>query len=379
MGMRARHRLLTALGAGALSLTLAAQALGASTWSDPVNVWTPPVAADHWSVPFGLVAVDDTTAVAGYIRFNQSSTVDDVFVRKTTDNGQTWAAPVQVSIPGAGANDAVMAGLGQFVDIAWSGVRYSRSTDGGATFSDPITLPNGASSYDTAVARGPNGVVAIAWSKSIRRGGTKVFVAVSHDGGLSFATPQLLWTRSISVFPAVAVGDGMIYVAASPDQGTIKLRRSVDGSVWSDAISVGNHHFGAGSARLTLAASGNDAYLAFTRLTATGTAPVYRHTTDLGATWSSRKQLAPAGAGWTPLLAMHDGVVGVTLVTGSETAYRETFDGVHWTTLERVSQQPDYYSYPGGIAHTDRTLILYAYYNQGSYGPDIYVKSRTDS
>jgi hypothetical protein len=73
-----------------------------------------------------------------------------------------------------------------------SRIAVSRSTDGGATFSPPLLLspPRGVTTGPQVAVRG-DGAVEVAWVGSPRPvAHGDVFVAVSHDGGITFGAPR---------------------------------------------------------------------------------------------------------------------------------------------------------------------------------------------
>jgi hypothetical protein len=94
---------LSLAGAVLLSLVLAGQSL-AATWT------TVPLTSSGNTWAEGLVTLGSSTAVAVY------SDTGAIFVRRSTNSGATWKAPLRLAA--SGWNPAI-AGRGTNVDVVW--------------------------------------------------------------------------------------------------------------------------------------------------------------------------------------------------------------------------------------------------------------------
>ncbi|HEY6968656.1 MAG TPA: sialidase family protein [Candidatus Angelobacter sp.] len=208
----------------------------------------------------------------------QGATRNGIFVRRSTDSGQSW--PVNASavishestpqIPfedkpyvvaatsGPHAGDLYI-GWTQFT-LATTELLFSRSIDGGATWSKPIKLSsvpglprddNGAlEGFDAAVA--PDGTIYTVWDD---RDG--IMMAVSHDGGVSFSKerrilqtgPGFFGISGVSRsngFPQIGIDprSGNLYVAWSDytngDVDVFVSSSSDHGQSWSASVRVNN-------------------------------------------------------------------------------------------------------------------------------------------
>jgi hypothetical protein len=179
---------------------------------------------------------------------------NSVFFTGSRDSGRTWRAPVLVATPGKlslGARrgpriaatprsiliTAIAGEKGGGADgdlLAW------RSTDGGATWSEPTIInevPGSAREGLHGMASGGN-TIFVAWL-DLRSKGTKLFGAVSLDGGAGWSENRLVYeSPSGSIceccHPTVAIdGAGRIYVLfrnSREGNRDMYLTRSDDGA-----------------------------------------------------------------------------------------------------------------------------------------------------
>ena len=159
------------------------------TFTEPVNVSRSSGEAFEPEITVDIndainIAWEDTAPGANSIMFSRS-----------TDEGKSFSAPLQISKGTAPASEAHIAsdGAGR-LSVVWvqgeeeeKQAYYSRSTDGGLTFSDPITLTNtpGASISKPVIATFQN-TVYVAYQNEARRD-MQVYLVKSEDGGASFS------------------------------------------------------------------------------------------------------------------------------------------------------------------------------------------------
>lgn len=126
------------------------------------------------------------------------------FVR-STDQGFTFTEPFDVSRSSGSAFDPEIAiDSNDTINVAWhdtapgrSVIMYSRSTDSGQTFSSPIQVSTGeGNATEAAIATDGSGRISVAWvDESL--GHAEAYYARSTDGGQSFSEPV-----DLSNFPA---------------------------------------------------------------------------------------------------------------------------------------------------------------------------------
>lgn len=204
-----------------------------------------------------------------YVLWQNNSPDQNVYFRRSTDNGATFEKVVLLSnaVSGGFASDPQMAISGNYVYVAWmdtptgetSKVLFRRSMDGGATFESPQVLsnnPKGSSGIQQLLSSG-NKIYALLIDEWAEQGDYyyDANLRVSRDNGKTFSEPISLLPHlsqsnmrsvsSMAVRPH-AEGDtiyvvGVDYGDCTPEQvrcglaAKIFFRKSEDGGkVFSD-------------------------------------------------------------------------------------------------------------------------------------------------
>ena len=143
-----------------------------------------------------------------------------------SDRGASWSSPLPLSDPGSvvHASVAVSRKDGEAEEAAlhlvWvdsrSGIAevyYRRSSDGGATWASEMQVsPGHHDSWTPSIAAG-GGLVAIGWVDT-RDGNEEEYLRVSRDGGLSWGDETRLTTDVMNSWaPSVAIAGGSVHVA----------------------------------------------------------------------------------------------------------------------------------------------------------------------
>ena len=188
------------------------------------------------------------------IVFSGGSHGGEVFFARSTDGGESFDSPINLSNSRAGDGkgrlteqywhngslDLAVAASGT-IYAAWTEydgrLWFSRSSDGGKSFSSPLRV----SGSDAAPARGPSlavedGVVYLAWTVG-EDAAADIHIATSPDGGRRFAAPRAIAASDgHSDAPKIAVDTaGVVHLvyAESPEgpfrPSHIRYARSADG------------------------------------------------------------------------------------------------------------------------------------------------------
>jgi hypothetical protein len=357
------HRFLAVPGGLFLSLLLAGE-VAAVTWNTPIALAT---GVDSYQ---GDLATASGNAVAIYgVSADATGQVNQVWARRSTTAGGSWGSPILLSNNGA---LPAIAGRGSNFDAVWNNatsgrVRYARSTNGGASFGSSVGLsPVGRFAWRPSIARGPGGVVAVVWEDVSSHA---IQVRVSANGGSTFGSTRTLSMLGADSGTAVAIGDGVIYVAYSVGFGLLRIKRSLDnGATWSAPARVTDHAVDNG---ISLTAAASRAYVAFTGANAepSFSRARYRSTSDRGANWSSVFDLAPATwSTFEPDLALQGGVlravftrctVDFDICINNRVFYRQRVIGSSWGAAVRASPT-DFFDAEGPhVGYASKILVFY--------------------
>ncbi len=142
------------------------------------------------------VALDSSEGVNIVWGDTQSGSGKVVFAR-STDLGLTFNEPIEVSRSSGSAFDPEIAiDSSDAINVAWqdtapgaSAVMFSRSTDAGQTFSEPRQVSTGTgNATEAAIATDSTGRISVAWVDD-SEGPAQAYYARSTDGGDSFSDP----------------------------------------------------------------------------------------------------------------------------------------------------------------------------------------------
>lgn len=229
---------------------------GEKRFSDPVNVSRSP---DIFSwLPRVVISEDDVNNVYilwQEIVFSGGSHGGEIFFARSTDGGQTFSNPVNLSNTPAGAAkgrltawywdngslDIVKAHDGTLY-IAWTEYEgrlwLSYSTDRGDSFAEPVHVAgdNNEPARGPSIAAGDDNIVFLAWTVGEDRS-ADIHLVQSDDGGRSFGEPRVVFnSEGHSDAPKILVDDNgtlhLVY-AESPagpfNRYQIRYSRSDDG------------------------------------------------------------------------------------------------------------------------------------------------------
>ncbi len=246
---------------------------------------------------------------------NVSLTVNDVFFRKSVDNGATFASQVDLT---TGINSALdsefpqVSAAGNNVTVAWWLVTNSHNTIvektsiNGASFGSALTLSSNANpalSPDSGPKIAEVGkYVYITW----RDGNSKIIFAASNNGGSTFAfVPAANVAGTVTtdngIYPAIAATGNNVYVTWTNDSSacpvtcsnTMFRTSTNNGAVFGSIMNLYS------SSQITdlnpaVAASGNSVYVVWTNNTGTGPQILFRASTNQGSTYNPIKNLSNA-------------------------------------------------------------------------------------
>jgi hypothetical protein len=312
-----------------------------------------------------------------------------LYARRTLNVGVNWSLPVTLAtgtqlVPAA-------AGSGRYVDVAfvrrivsstgavtWP-LYYRRSTNGGESWGGAKLLTSSGSSVaDQDVARHANGQVTVVWA-GLYTG--NIYIRTSNDYGATFGSAFLVGRTNNSepgrrtiyrADPAIAIGDGVTYLAYTSAHDTVSIRRSLNrGATWSASVALNVH----ASPPYSVAAAGTWAVVGYTATNTGAPQAYYRRTLDRGSSWSPTRYIQTgAQISMDPQFTTYGGTLGVVYKHGPLRApikYRQSRNlDAPWSTPTQVSQVHGAAgdATPGGVALLGGA-ILAGYYQTSPDAP----------
>ena len=295
----------------------------------PVRVNPPGTSVDSLHQPPGIAAGPDG---ALYITWSSRKPVpvgglfaSDLQLSTSGDDGATWSGPVRLNDdqPTSHSFEGLAAASDGTVLVAWIETRDSqaatmlaRVTERGTRVAKPIRLDAGETCVccRVDVSTGPSGGVSVLWRKVFPDNVRDMVLAVSRDGGKSFATPALVHADGwkITACPhrggsVAADAKGRLYVVwyteATEGRPDVLFATSTDARHFSPPRRL---HTATGSipdqARLAVDPAGR-AVVVWEDSTAVRRRILVRSTRDGGRTLSPPQSLSPAIKAWAPAVA----------------------------------------------------------------------------
>jgi hypothetical protein len=307
------------------------------------------------------IAVSGSNVYVIWLQYNPEKSRSDIFFRRSTDNGATWGAKINISSNGeVGSSTAHLTAFGSNVYIVWddgdaTDVYFRRSADNGATWKPVFKITNtpGPSYGPQIAASGSN--VYVLWSQKSGGGGSpEIFFRRSTDSGATWnGKVNLSNNPGRSDYSEIAVSGSNIYVVwhqlnALGTMADIFLRRSTDsGATWKSVVSITSSGSVDESSTPQVISSSNNVYVVWEQGHNVGNFEIYfRRSANNGATWkpifnlsnnpghSSAEQVAVSGSNVYVLWEQHD--AGGNL---RDIFFRGSVDsGATWQTFKNLSQ-----------------------------------------
>jgi len=185
--------------------------------TDNGNTFTFPVNVSNNDPPSGAPQIIASGKNVYVSWMDKTSGNYDVFVAKSNNAGSTFGAPINVSKTPKDSGYQQMTASGNNIYVVWTetisdknyDVYFAKSTDGGSTFGVPVNISNNVGPSGWAVVAAPNNIY-VAWEDSTA-GNYDIFVAKSTDGGSTFGAPvNVSNTPEESAFvQMIATNDGV--------------------------------------------------------------------------------------------------------------------------------------------------------------------------
>ena len=304
-----------------------------------------------------------------------------VYVRRSTDGGTTWTAPMELST-GATLTTPSLAASGDHLDAvftqsddggATSRVIYRTSANGGGTWSPPLTLSGAGAQVASATVARSGSLAVVAWTDAITG---KVKARVSDDGGATFMPKSNLANSTnrpfagaaydpIEAWATVAIADGMINVAYYTNNTGLRLTRSGNnGDHWSALRTLTTD--GLGFLPPSLASKGATLLIGYTIQTRSGFQAVYRWSEIAARPGGPRLRFLGTSAGLTsnPVFTFRASRWRVAFQRCIDNCderhiyYGQSVDGLSWGPATKAVGGPRPSQNPVGVTHDDGMVII---------------------
>ncbi|HXG64868.1 MAG TPA: sialidase family protein [Blastocatellia bacterium] len=199
------------------------------------------------------IALDSTDAVNIVWGDTRNNGRQVVFVR-STDFGETFSEPLNVSrSPGLAFDADIAVGADDAINVVWedtapgvSAIMFARSTDHGQTFSEPVQVsPASHSATQTRITVDAGGALHIVWIGE-SEGDSNIFHTRSSDGGQTFSEPVNVSNtgRGRMYKPYITTFQDEVYIAyndqASHSRQVFVVKSKDGGNTFMEPVQVSN-------------------------------------------------------------------------------------------------------------------------------------------
>lgn len=332
--------------------------------------------SSNYRIPAIITAADGSLVTVTDKRWNGAGDLAakiDPVVRRSTDNGKTWSAPVTIANFGAptGAGDAALvmdrstgnlicllaADLGFFASTPTNPIKikYCRSTDNGITWGAPIDITNqiyGAGCSNPISQNWLGVFVASGRAHQLRDGRIVAAICVRESGGginnymISSVDGGITWTPSTGIAETggdeakiVELNNGNLMMSIR-NSGTRRFNISTDKGVsWGTAYNqaaITDPNCDGDFIRYTSTLDGYDKNRLLHTIPFAGnrTNVSVLMSSDEGATWPVKKTIFPAASAYSSLTVLADGTLGIYYENGENSTYQMYFArfSLNWLT-----------------------------------------------
>ncbi|MBI3623688.1 hypothetical protein HY212_06450 [Candidatus Pacearchaeota archaeon] len=187
--------------------------------TDNGNTFTSPVNISKDTSPSGApqIIASGKNVIVSWM--DKTSGNYDAFVTKSSDSGSTFGAPVNVSNTPKDSGYQQISASGNNVYVVWTetisnknyDVFFAKSTDGGSTFDAPVNISNNEGPSGWALVASSNNIY-VTWEDSTA-GNYDILIAKSTDGGSTFGTPvNVSNTQEESAFKQMVATNDSVYL-----------------------------------------------------------------------------------------------------------------------------------------------------------------------
>ena len=302
----------------------------------------------------------------------------EVYYKKSTDGGATWAGNQRLTwTAGDSQRPAIAVDSGGTLHVVWTDhtpgnpkIYYKKSSTGGDNWSGSQTLTwTGGAAGSPAIAVDSSDNLHVSWY-AFTLEGIDIFYKKSTNGGAGWTPRQrLTWNSGYSQDPDLAVSSStnihVVWEDNVPGYSDIYYRKSGDGGAsWSTVRRLTWTAGSSISAVLAVAPSG--ALHVFWADDTPGNDEIYaKRSTNGGANWTANQRLTwISGDSIGPAAAVGSSgnlhLFWADYISGSyDICYKKsTNGGANWSTIQRLTWNSGYSSYPAVAVDSSGGLHL---------------------
>jgi CshA-type fibril repeat protein len=332
--------------------------------------------SNNYRIPAIITAADGSLITVTDKRWNHAGDLAakiDPVVRRSTDNGKTWSAPLTIANFGGpnGAGDAVLvmdkptgdllclfvAEKGFFASTSANPIKiqYCRSTDNGITWGAPVDITNqiygaGCSNPITQNWLGVfigsgrahqlrDGTIVAALTVRETSGGINNYMMSSTDGGITWTPSTGIAETGGDEAKIVELNNGNLMMSIR-NAGTRRFNISTDkGLTWGTAYNqagIMDPNCDGDFIRYTSTLDGYDKNRLLHTIPFAGnrTNVSVLMSTDEGTTWPVRKTIFSGASAYSSLTVLPDGTMGIYYENGENSTYQMYFVrfSLNWLT-----------------------------------------------
>ncbi|HKU49316.1 MAG TPA: sialidase family protein [Nitrososphaera sp.] len=313
----------------------------------------------------------------------------DIFFKRSNDNGATWKSSVNLSKNPGDSEDARLIVQDSYVYVVWvqansagdqQDVYFRRSTDNGATWGPKVNVSTNGNSGQSALAvSGANVYIAFASSDD------DLLFRQSSDHGSSFGSVTTLSPGEFNGRLTMAVSGSYVYVGWEGNGDSPVVRRSFDNGVtWDSEVGLPGA-YGYGTDSFVLAAIGPYVYGVWQEAIGCGGDEEiqFSRSTDNAASWEEEEVIG--GCEGSPsvgfnAMAVSGSKIFIAYSSAGEIFIKHSTDnGEDWSASVNLSDNPGSSIFGGIAVHSSKVYVIWTQINAGGNLADIFLRRSTDS
>jgi hypothetical protein len=313
---------------------------------------------------------------------------DDIMFKRSTDNGATWKTTVNLSSNAGDSSDPKLVVQSSNVYVVWVqansagdkfDIYFRRSSDNGATWGAKVNVStNGKSGFNALAVSGS--YVYIAFPS-----GDDLLFRRSSNSGESFGSINPL-SSNFNGALTIATSGSHVYVGwESSSLEPVVRHSSNNGGTWDSPSELPSYQYGLDS--FALGATGPYVYAVWQEVIGCEeeTELLFSRSIDNGATWADDVTLAGCGGeggNFVDYLVM--AISGNKIFVlysdqGDINIIRSTDNGASWNSRNNLSNNPGSSLFSGIAVQGSNVYVLWTQLNTDRTLADIFLKRSSDS